>query len=39
MDSIAAGTAFRIKITRDATNAGDTMTGDAELLRAQVVSQ
>jgi hypothetical protein len=39
MDSIAAGTAFRLKITRDATNGSDTMSGDAELLRVMMVSQ
>ena len=33
MDSLAAGEAFRLKITRDANAAGDTMTGDAELHR------
>lgn len=33
MDSLAAGESFRIKVTRDADAAGDTMTGDAELLR------
>jgi hypothetical protein len=35
-DSIAAGEAFRLKVTRDADNAADTMTGDAQLLRVQV---
>jgi hypothetical protein len=39
MDSIAAGTAFRLKITRDAANGSDTMSGDAELLRVMMVSQ
>ena len=34
MDSVAVGEAFRIKITRDATN--DTATGDAELLRIEI---
>ena len=33
MDSVAAGESFRLKITRDADNGSDTMTGDAELLR------
>ena len=33
MDSLAAGEAFRLKITRDANAAGDTMAGDAELHR------
>jgi hypothetical protein len=32
MDSLAAGEMFRLKVTRDADNASDTMTGDAELL-------
>lgn len=32
MDSIAAGEYFRMKITRDADNGADTMSGDAELL-------
>lgn len=36
MDSLAAGEAFRIKITRDANNASDTMTGDAELFRVEI---
>ena len=36
MDSLAVGEAFRLKITRDANAAGDTMTGDAELLRVEV---
>lgn len=31
MDSLADGEAFRIRITRDANNVSDTMTGDAEL--------
>jgi hypothetical protein len=39
MDSIAAGDMFRLKITRDAANGSDTMTGDAELMRVVVVSQ
>jgi len=33
MDDLAAGESFRIKITRDANNASDTMANDAELLR------
>ena len=37
MDSIAAGELFRIKIARDVAN--DTATGDAELLRWEMVSQ
>lgn len=36
MDSLAAGESFRIKVTRDADNASDTMSGDAELLRVVV---
>jgi hypothetical protein len=36
MDSLAAGELFRIKITRDANNASDTMTGDAELFAIEV---
>jgi hypothetical protein len=39
MDSIAAGDLFRLKITRDASNASDTMTGDAQLMRVMMVSQ
>ena len=34
MDSIAAGEAFRLKVTRDA--ASDTATGDAELLKVEI---
>lgn len=34
MDSVAAGEAFRLKITRDA--ASDTTTTDAELLRVEI---
>jgi hypothetical protein len=36
MDSLAAGEAFRLKITRDADNGSDTMTGDAELLGVEI---
>lgn len=36
MDSLAAGELFRIKITRDADNASDTMVGDAELFGAEI---
>jgi len=36
MDSLAAGEAFRVEVVRDATNAADTMVGDAELLRVVV---
>jgi len=38
VDGIAAGNPFRLRVTRDANAAGDTMTGDAQLFRA-VVSQ
>jgi hypothetical protein len=37
MDSLAAGEMFRLRIRRDVTN--DTATGDAELLRVEMVSQ
>ncbi len=36
MDSLAVGEAFRLKVTRDADNGSDTMTGDAELLRVEL---
>lgn len=36
MDSLAVGEAFRLKITRDAANASDTMTGDAELVAVEI---
>jgi hypothetical protein len=36
MDNIAAGERFRLKVTRDADNAADTMTGDAELFAVHV---
>ena len=36
MDSVAAGESFRLKVTRDADNVSDDMTGDAELLRVEV---
>lgn len=36
MDSLAAGEAFRLKVTRDADNGSDTMTGDAELWAVEV---
>lgn len=36
MDSLAAGEAFRLKVTRDADNGSDTMTGDAELLGIEI---
>lgn len=36
MDSVAAGESFRLKITRDADHASDTMAGDAELLTVEI---
>jgi len=36
MDSLAAGEAFRIKVTRDADNGSDTVSGDVELLRVHL---
>ena len=36
MDSVAAGNAFRVQITRDANNAADTATGDAELVAVHI---
>lgn len=36
MDSLAIGESFRFKITRDAADGGDTLTGDAELLRVEL---
>jgi len=36
MDSLAAGEAFRIKVTRDATDASDTAAGDLELLAGEL---
>jgi len=36
MDSLAVGESFRIKVTRDANNGSDNMSGDAELLRVIV---
>ena len=38
IDSVAAGDGFRLKITRNATSASDTMTGDAELIAVEVRS-
>jgi len=35
-DLIAAGDSFRIRVQRVAAGGGDTMTGDAELLRVSV---
>ena len=36
MDSLAAGELGRLKVTRDADNASDSMTGDAELFAVRV---
>lgn len=36
MDSIAAGEYFRLKISRDANNASDTLVGDAELVFIEI---
>jgi len=36
MDSLAVGEGFRLKIARDADNASDTATGDAELVAIEV---
>lgn len=36
MDSLAAGESFRLRVTRDADNGSDNMTGDAQLLRVIV---
>lgn len=36
MDSLAAGEAFRLKVTRNADDAADTMTGDAELVAVEI---
>lgn len=38
IDSVIAGDGFRLKINRDANNASDTMTGDAELIAVEVRS-
>jgi hypothetical protein len=38
IDSVTAGDGFRLKVTRDANNASDTMTGDAELIAVEVRS-
>jgi hypothetical protein len=37
MDSLAVGESFRMKVTRDADNGSDTMTGDAELLFVSII--
>lgn len=36
MDNLAAGEAFRLRITLDADNGSDTMTGDAQLVCVEV---
>jgi hypothetical protein len=36
MDSLAVGELFRLRITRDANNGSDTMTGDAELVAVEL---
>lgn len=36
IDNLVAGESFRLRITRDAANASDTMVGDAELLRVEM---
>ncbi len=36
MDSVLAGEYFRLRITRDADNGSDTMTGDAELVLVDI---
>jgi hypothetical protein len=36
IDSLAANDCFRLKVTRDADNGNDTMTGDAELVAVEV---
>jgi hypothetical protein len=38
IDSVTAGDGYRLKVTRDANNASDTMTGDAELVAVEVRS-
>ena len=38
IDSVTAGDGFRLKINRDANNASDTMTGDAELIAVEIRS-
>jgi len=38
IDSVTAGDGFRLKVTRDANNASDTMTGDAELVVCEIRS-
>ena len=36
IDNLAAGESFRLRVTRDAANAADTMVGDAELARVEI---
>jgi hypothetical protein len=36
IDSVVAGEFFRLRVARDAANAGDTMAGDAELLAVEI---
>jgi hypothetical protein len=38
IDSVTAGDGYRLKVTRDADNGSDTMTGDAELAAVEVRS-
>lgn len=38
IDSVTAGDLFRLRVARDAANAADTMTGDAELVAVEVRS-
>jgi len=38
IDSVTAGDGYRLKVTRDANNGSDTMTGDAELVVCEVRS-
>jgi hypothetical protein len=38
IDSVTAGDGFRLKVTRNATSASDTMTGDSELIAVEVRS-
>ena len=38
IDSVTAGDGYRLKVTRDATNVSDTMSGDAELVVVEVRS-
>lgn len=38
IDGVTAGDLFRLRVSRDAANAGDTMTGDAELVAVEVRS-